>query len=68
MSVCGSVGGGGTSGSGMGYHGNILLKTNAGEGEAEMKGVTLWEGGEGGEPQTESLTSAILRNLPYDGE
>ena len=68
MPVCESVGGGGTSGSGMGYHGNILLKTNAGEGEAEMKGVTLWEGGEGGEPQTESLTSAILRNLPYDGE
>ena len=37
MPVCESVGGGGTSGSGMGYHGNILLKTNAGEGEAEMK-------------------------------
>ena len=28
MPVCGSVGGRGTSGSRMGYHGNILLKTN----------------------------------------
>ena len=34
MPVCGSVGGGRASGSGMGYHGNILLKTNVGEGEA----------------------------------
>ena len=33
MSVCGSVGGcGNFYGSGMGYHGNILLKTNAGAG------------------------------------
>ena len=31
MPVCGSVGGRGTSGSGMGYHGNVLLKTNVGE-------------------------------------
>ena len=37
MPVCGSAGGGGTSESGMGYHRNILLKTNAGEGEAEME-------------------------------
>ena len=37
MPVCGSVGGAGTSGSGMGYHGNILLKTSAGEEEAEME-------------------------------
>ena len=34
MPACGSVGGGRASGSGMGYHGNILLKTNVGEGEA----------------------------------
>ena len=26
-------------GSGMGYHGNILLKTNAGVGEAEIEGL-----------------------------
>ena len=39
MPVCGSAGGRGTSGSGMGYHGNILLKTNAGGGEAEVKGL-----------------------------
>ena len=37
--MCGSVGGGGASGSGMDYHGNILLKTNAGEGEAGMEGL-----------------------------
>ena len=30
MHVCGSVGRGGSSGSGMGYHGNTLLKTNVG--------------------------------------
>ena len=39
MPVCGSVGGKGTSGSRMGYHGNILLKTNVGEGEAEVGGL-----------------------------
>ena len=39
MSVCGSAGGRGTFGSGMGYHGNIVLKTNAGGGEAEVKGL-----------------------------
>ena len=39
MPVCGSVGGGGISGSGMGYHGNTLLKTNAGQGEAEIEGL-----------------------------
>ena len=31
--------GGGTA-SGMGYHGSILLKTNAGAGEAEIEGLT----------------------------
>ena len=40
MPVCVSVGGWGNSGSGMGYHGNILLKTNAKKGEAEMQGLT----------------------------
>ena len=39
MPVCVSAGGRGTSGSGMGYHGNILSKTNAGEGEAEVEGL-----------------------------
>ena len=39
MSVCGYVGDWETSGSGMGYHGNILLKINAGEGKAEMEGL-----------------------------
>ena len=38
MPVYGSNRGGGTSGSGMGYHGNILLKTNAGKGEEETEG------------------------------
>ena len=37
MLVCGSVGGGGTSRIGMGYHLNILLKTDAGEAETEME-------------------------------
>ena len=39
MPVCESVGDGGTSGSGMGYHGNILLKTNVGEGEPEVESL-----------------------------
>ena len=39
MPVCESVGGKGTSGSGMSYHGNILLKTNVGEGEPEVEGL-----------------------------
>ena len=29
----------------MGYHGNILLKTNVGVGEAEIEGLIYWEGG-----------------------
>ena len=33
-------------GSGMGYHGNILLKTNAGAREAEIEGLIYWEGGQ----------------------
>ena len=49
----GSVGGGGNLyGSGMGYHGNILLKTNVGAGEADIEGLIYWEGGEA---QTEHL-------------
>ena len=39
MPVCGSVGGEGTSGIGMGYHLKILLKTDAGEAEAEMESL-----------------------------
>ena len=39
MPVCGSAGGGVISGNGMGYHGNTLLKTIPGEGEAEMEGL-----------------------------
>ena len=41
-------------GSRMGYHGNILLTSNVGAGEAEIEGLIYWEGG-GGEPQTERL-------------
>ena len=37
--VCDFVGGRGTSGSGIGYNGNVLLKTNVGEGEAEVDGL-----------------------------
>ena len=37
--MCGFVGGRGTSGSGIGYHGNVSLKTNVGEGEAEVEGL-----------------------------
>ena len=48
MPVCGSVGGGGASGIGMGYHGNVLLKTNVGEGEAEVESLIWWERGGGG--------------------
>ena len=40
MPVCGSVGAAGGTASGMGYHGSILLKTNAGAGEAEIEGLT----------------------------
>ena len=39
MPVCGSARGGETSGSGIGYHGDNLLKNNAGEGETEMEGL-----------------------------
>ena len=39
MPVCGSAGGRGTFGIGMGYHGNVLLKTNVGEGEAEVESL-----------------------------
>ena len=43
MPVCGSVGGGGNLyGSGIGYHGNILLKTNAGAREPEIEGLIYW--------------------------
>ena len=66
MPVCGSAGGRGTSGSGMGYHGNVLLKTNVGEGEADVEGLIWWEGGRTATDGT--LLSSILRNLPYDGE
>ena len=52
MPVCRPVGGGGNLyGSGIGYHGNILLKTNAGAGEAHIEGLIYWEGRE--EPRTE---------------
>ena len=39
MPVCGSVGAVGGTSSGMGYHSNIWLKTNAGAGEAEIEGL-----------------------------
>ena len=39
MPVCGSVGAVGGNSSGMGYHGNIWLKTNVGAGETEIKGL-----------------------------
>ena len=45
--MCGSVGGGGTSRIGMGYHLNILLKTDAGEAETEMESLIQWKGGRG---------------------
>ena len=37
MPVCGSVGAGGTSGSGMGYHGNIFLKPVQGKEKQRWK-------------------------------
>ena len=62
MPVCGSVGGGGNLyGSGIGYHGNILLKTNARAGDAEMEGLIYWEGR--GEPQTECLILLAVWNF-----
>ena len=41
MPVCVSVGGGGGAlyGRGVCYHGNILLKTNSGAGEAGIEGL-----------------------------
>ena len=39
MPVCGSVGGGGTSGRGMSYHRNILMKNNTGQGRVEMESL-----------------------------
>ena len=38
MPMCGSAGGRGDLW-GMGYHGDILLKSNMGEGEAEIEGL-----------------------------
>ena len=67
MPVCGSVGGRGTSGSRMGYHGNILLKTNVGEGEAGGRPDLVGRRGER-RATDRTLISSILRNLPYDGE
>ena len=62
MPVCGSVGGGGNLyGSGIGYHGNILLKTNAGAGDAEIEGLIYWEGR--GEPQTECSILLVVWNF-----
>ena len=62
MPVCGSVGGGGNHyGSGIGYHGNILLKTNAGAGDAEIEGLIYWLGR--GEPQTECLILLVVWNF-----
>ena len=40
MPVHGSVVAAGGTTSGMDYHGNILLKTNVGAGEAEIEGLT----------------------------
>ena len=68
MSVCGSVGGRGTSGSGMGRHGNVLLKTNVGQGEAEVEGRPDLVGRGGRRATDETLLSSILRNLPYGDE
>ena len=41
--VCGSVGGENLSGSRMGYHGNILLRTNGGRGYEETESLILLE-------------------------
>ena len=66
MPVCGSAGGGGNLyGSGMGYHGNILLKSNVGAGEAEIEGLIYWEEGA---PQTERLILLVAWNLRYSGK
>ena len=64
MPVCGSVGGRETSGSGMGYHGIILLKTNAGRGgRPDLVGRRRERRVTG-----RTLISSILLNLRYDGE
>ena len=46
MPVCGSVGSG-EPGSGISYHGNILLRTNGGGGEAETESLILGGTGRG---------------------
>ena len=56
--------------SGMGYHGNLLLRTSAGGQERQRyKGTRpnlVW--GEGGEAQAECLILSLVWNIPYDGE
>ena len=53
--------GGNHYGSGIRYHGNILLKTNARAREAEIEGLIYWEGR--GDPQTECSILLVFRNF-----
>ena len=48
----------------MGYHGNILLKTNVGVGEAEIEGLIYWEGGS----YRQRIILLVVWNLPYYGK
>ena len=53
----------------MGYHGNILLKTNEGAGGARDRRPDLVGRREGGrESQTECLILWLVWNLPFDGK
>ena len=61
--VCGSAGGGNLSASRMGYHGNILLRTNWGRGDEKTESLILLEEkgrGRGRQPNFVACTTRIV--------
>ena len=69
MPVCGPAQAVGGTSCGMGYHGNIWLKTNAGAGETEIESLSADGGGKREEEQqTECLILKVIWILLGDGK